>query len=353
MDYSHAVLIGRFQPFHRGHLAVVEHALSVAEQVTVIVGSANAAPNIRNPFTFEEREAMILGSLTKEQAQRLHIHGVRDYYYNENAWLADVQSKVAGYIQDGDSVALVGSYKDGSSYYLRLFPQWEFVSSPVKDLGSATDIREVLLGTPSPLDWEGKRTDPPKLNDIGGLVSSHTYGMIEEWVKTPLAGALTKQWESIAKYKAGWSSAPFPPVFVTADAIVTASGHVLVVKRKLNPGKGLFAIPGGFVRQNETVRNAALRELREETRIRLDKLVLDGAIVDEHVFDHPDRSLRGRTITHGFHIDLRDGHLPEVTAGDDAAEALWMPLMDVIRNEEKFFEDHVHIIEFFTRVGAQ
>jgi bifunctional NMN adenylyltransferase/nudix hydrolase len=65
------------------------------------------------------------------------------------------------------------------------------------------------------------------------------------------------------------------------------------------------------------------------------------------VFDHPERSLRGRTITHAYHIKLKDGKLPEVKQGSDAKGAFWMPLMDVGRCEDKFFEDHAHIISYF------
>ena len=102
-EHKDAVYIGRFQPFHRGHLAVVEKGLELAERVTIVDGSASAAPNIRNPWTFEEREQMIRGALTVKEraaeaatlASRLRIVPLRDYFYNENAWIADVQAKTA------------------------------------------------------------------------------------------------------------------------------------------------------------------------------------------------------------------------------------------------------------------
>ena len=54
-------------------------------------------------------------------------------------------------------------------------------------------------------------------------------------------------------YKAQFSMLPYPPVFVTGDAVVTCAGHLLVVERGGMPGKGLWALPGGFINQKETV----------------------------------------------------------------------------------------------------
>jgi bifunctional NMN adenylyltransferase/nudix hydrolase len=162
---------------------------------------------------------------------------------------------------------------------------------------------------------------------------------------------LAKEWKYQKGYKEAWSGAPFPPTFVTADAIVVCSGHVLVIERKINPGKGLFALPGGFVRQNEFIEHAALRELREETALGADIGSLKRYIVSSKVFDYPTRSERGRTITHGYYLQLPDGPLPSIKGGDDAKRAFWMPLFEAFGSEEKFFEDHLHIINSF--VGVQ
>jgi bifunctional NMN adenylyltransferase/nudix hydrolase len=354
-EHKDAVYIGRFQPFHRGHLAVVEKGLELADRVTIVVGSAGAAPNIRNPWTFEERRTMILAALhTKERASepatlahRVNIVPLRDYFYNENAWVADVQSKTAQLgIEEG--ALLLGNYKDGSSYYLKSFPQWEItpVDAPAMD---ATTIRKTLFDRRDILpNYEGKSTSRPDIAAIASLVPGPVFQFLHNWTGSETYCSLVQEYKFIKGYRESWENAPYPPTFVTVDAIVVCSGHVLVVKRKHHPGKGLYALPGGYIRADEKIRDAMLRELREETKIRVDKLILDSQVVAERVFDHPLRSLRGRTISHGFHIRLRDGVLPEVKGSDDAAKALWMPLMDVARNEASFFEDHAHIIDYFT-----
>jgi bifunctional NMN adenylyltransferase/nudix hydrolase len=169
-----------------------------------------------------------------------------------------------------------------------------------------------------------------------------------KWTETESFTRLKEEYNYLQDYKACWAVAPYPVTFVTADAVVIKSGHVLVVKRGGNPGKGLVALPGGFVNQNESLDAACLRELKEETKIKVSTDKLIAARQANHVFDHPQRSLRGRTITHAYLFDLgKEGNLPTVKGSDDAEEAFWMPIGDVYSNETAFFEDHRSIILYF------
>lgn len=352
MDFRYAVVIGRFQPFHNGHLDLVNRGLEIADRVIIMVGSKGSAPSPKNPFSFDQRRHMIENVFHRAEG-RVHITGIRDYYNNDNAWLAGVQSASETFMGSypESSVALLGSYKDESSYYLNLFPQWHFEHVRAREI-SGTDIRGQMFDYKFMPNWEGAASCPPDIELLRESIPEAVFSYLKDWVKTSQYGALAKEWQFIKGYKESWEVAPFPPIFVTADAIVVCSGHVLVVKRKINPGKGLYALPGGFIGQYERIQDAALRELKEETGIMVDKLILDSAIENSHVFDYPHRSQRGRTITHGFYIKLKDGKLPTVKAGDDAAEAIWLPLWDAMQAEEKFFEDHLHILNYFIGTPA-
>ena len=366
-DFAHTVIIGRFQPLHNSHVQLIEHAGSIADNVLVLVGSARTAPTIKNPFSFVERKKLIEEAFPEylplteddhahhgtEWTGKMHVLPLRDYFYSDAVWVSQVQALTSQFIKDGDSVALIGNYKDESSYYLRMFPQWEFVPFTSQKEIDGTTVRKHLFDIGAvPQDWEGISMVPPGVvsamdKHLKKLCPEPTMEFLKTYRRTRAYTDRCDEYSHNVKYQREWGTGPF----VTADAVVSCSGHVLVIKRGFNPGRGLYALPGGFVKGNERIQAGALRELKEETRIRVDKLILESNIVDSHVFDHPGRSVRGRTITHAYHIKLRDGKLPEISFADDAAGSLWMPIMDVSRLEEEFFEDHAHIIQYFLQRG--
>ena len=87
-----------------------------------------------------------------------------------------------------------------------------------------------------------------------------------------------------------------------------------------------------------------IRELREETGLKIPAPVLRGSLQGSRVFDGVDRSERGRVITHAFAISLPDGPLPKVKGMDDADKARWVPLSEVKSSE--CFDDHYEIIQW-------
>lgn len=156
----------------------------------------------------------------------------------------------------------------------------------------------------------------------------------------------------LKKYKEAWSAAPYPPVFVTVDAVVRCADKVLLIKRGQPPGVGLHAVPGGFIEQRETAYQSAIRELREETQLDLPQATLKGALRGSAVFDHPDRSQRGRTITHAFYFDLGNGPLPKVKADDDAQSADWVDIAVIPKMEDLFHDDHFRMLDHFLGLTA-
>src|SRR3546814_9954460 len=87
-----------------------------------------------------------------------------------------------------------------------------------------------------------------------------------------------------------WEGSPYPVIFNTADAIIVQGNKLLMVKRRGYPGKGLWALPGGFLNHRERVIEAAIREATEETGIDVSKTVLRNALVDTFFEDNPWRS---------------------------------------------------------------
>lgn len=345
MAYDYLVFIGRFEPFHNGHAAVARHALAQAKKLIFLIGSADTPRTIRNPWTVAERAVMIQAALEGAES-RLILRPLRDHLYNESLWIAGVQRTVAEAIRadGGDSdarIGLIGFDKDASSYYLKEFPQWPLVDVQHTEALSATELRRYLFEA-GDLDFNGA------LLMLRGNVPSPVFDMLEAFRRSsPAYTQLVAEYRFIQQYRAAWRDAPYAPTFVTTDAVVVHSGHVLLVRRRAEPGKGLWALPGGFVGQDEALLDCCLRELREETRLKIPVPVLKGSLKRQRVFDHPERSQRGRTITHAFHFDFPFGDLPDVRGGDDADKARWVPVCEALDMGPKLYEDHLHILEFF------
>ncbi len=142
----------------------------------------------------------------------------------------------------------------------------------------------------------------------------------------------------------------------TVDIVIftvrEGSLQVLVVKRGVPPFEGQYAIPGGFLRQEESLEEAALRELYEETGVRnvfLEQL---------YTFGDPKRDPRGRVVTVAYYALIASDKL-SLVAGADAAEAQWFPA----NNLPPLAFDHKAIVDYacqrlrnkleYTTVGFQ
>lgn len=113
----------------------------------------------------------------------------------------------------------------------------------------------------------------------------------------------------------------YPHPSVTTDCVIFGFDgeklQVLLVERGIDPYKGCWAFPGGFIKIDESCEEGALRELEEETG-------LTGAYIEQfHTFSNPSRDPRERVITVAYYALVR---IQDVRAGDDAAKAEWFAL---------------------------
>jgi bifunctional NMN adenylyltransferase/nudix hydrolase len=333
--YDFAVYIGRFQPFHIGHRGTIQQALHEANHVIVLVGSADSPRSSKNPFTFNERADMIRREFHDE---RLHIEPLHDFTYRDEAWIAEVGKKVQAYVMDygtsDSTVALYGHIKDDSSHYLDCFKQWktEDTGKYADDVISATDVRKMY--------YEGMSS-----SYYNNVLPKASELFLAEFKQHETFKQLVREYEHARDYDPTIFN---NPIMVTTDAVVIQSGHVLLIQRKDEPGKGLWAMPGGHLNNTELIVDGMLRELDEETNIRVPEDVLRGSIAEVKVIDSTTRSNLCRVITHVYNIKLKnDKDLPRVTAGDDAKDAKWVPLAEFKVMRPCMFEDHWHIINMF------
>lgn len=333
--YDYLIYLGRFQPFHKGHYDTVRRALELSQNVIMVLGSHEKPTTFNNPFTTFERMDIIKSALTLEEQARIQFIPQHDHIYNEERWLASIQASVRtvifGKFNPGPTkIGMVGYDKDHTSYYLKKFPSWELVEIPPfkksNIIMSATDWRDEYYLTKN--SKAGFFVNDVHKNTVLELIESKTVARDEFFY--------------LRNYKTEWGEGPF----ITADSIVTQSGHILVIRRGKEYARGRLAMPGGFINKKERVIDATVRELKEETDIDIPRPVLYGSISKTNFYDHPDRDARGRIVTFATHFRLQDrDYLPKVKAMDDADEAFWISLAQFRDSRENWFADHYDIIE--------
>lgn len=337
--YDVVAYVGRFQPFHDGHLALLMKALEHGKKVVVALGSAFQARCEKNPFTWKERASMIRVALPEEVRDRVVFEPIRDYYEDED-WVQAVTEAVTRHTGGSRDVALIGHFKDASSYYLNRFQNWNLISCDRLSEIDATTLRRIFFGT--------EATSPESAFALmSEYMPESVVGYLRGWIQLPYYKALVKEHRKVAADLAAWEGSPYTPIFVTADNVVTCAGKVLLIQRKNAPGEGLYALPGGYIEPDERVYQAALRELREETNFAMLDSLLAPCFCGVKVFDHPGRSARGRIITHAHHFALAGDRVPQVQGGDDASLATWVDIAELAALEDRFFEDHFHILDSF------
>lgn len=330
-----SVVIGRFQPFHEGHLHLLSVALQESDKLIVVLGSANRSRSVKNPFTAAERKSMIR-SVFREDQHRIAFVSSPDNLYKEWSWKSEIVRQVNDEIPTLDAkVTLYGHFKDDSSYYLKEFPEWSLREVNNVSEIDATGIRETYFED--------------------GIVSSY---VIPSQIDAFLTGFklsqeyrdLCEDWEFFKWEKKAFSDYPFHETlnFMCSDAVVVCQGHILLIQRKHAPGKNTWALPGGFKNANESFLDCAVRELVEETNLRIPEKVLRGSLKDTYMFDDPRRSFGITRVSMGYYFELKPnekGFLPEVRPASDAYKAEWVGLSEAL--SMNLFEDHLDIIRMF------
>jgi bifunctional NMN adenylyltransferase/nudix hydrolase len=257
---------------------------------------------------------------------KLHARGINniefvplnDHPYNDTQWIADVRA-TAEHFKMG-TPTLFGHMKEGNNY-LKWFPDWKFRDIEAQYNVNATHIRQTM--------YETYDSAMPK--------------------------TVHDDFKYYEKEKVTFANYPFPETlnFNCADAVIECQGHVLLIRRKFAPGAGAWALPGGFKNRDESFLDCAVRELQEETNIRVPEKVLRGSIVKTQLFDSPKRSfgIPRNTLAVYFRINPDpNGSLPRANGADDAAECQWFPITQVL-NTLELYDDHAAIISTVTGVA--
>lgn len=379
-DKHVGVLIGRFQPLHLGHIHILKDAMENGiTSFKIFIGSANSGRTLKNPFLYEERKTMLtyafqemLGDyeLVRKSILRfvkadIEILPLNDYIYNDLKWALEFNTKLDSVVYRNKKPVLLGFNKDDSSYYLNMFPELDshILDAPYapsldhwihgREL-NATSLRDVMfLSKPDEgtflEDKERMFGLAESRSPLAEYVGLGVMRFLSEFYKEDKAAFvyLNEEYNYIQRYRQDWSGSPYAATFVTVDALVIQDNNILLIKRKNAPGRDTWALPGGFIGQKERLVDGAIRELREETGLKVPEQVIRGSIKEVKVVDNPFRSERGRVLTHCYYIHLASGfkELPHIRGNSDAKQAKWFPIHKVAQMKPEMFEDHWDIID--------
>ncbi|WP_328774589.1 ADP-ribose pyrophosphatase [Deinococcus aquaedulcis] len=290
--------IGRFQPPHAAHLHTMRAALAGHGQLLVLLGSANLARSVKNPWSAAERARLIRRALAAQGVPLtgLHLRPLPDDF-NAVRWAARVRAEVEGLAQRTGStrVVLTGFEKDASSAYLRWFPEWEL--NPVAAQGdlNATALRAALFGDEAFPAW----TPPP------------VAAFLQAFRATPAFAHLQAEFQAVqTEQEAGRGSGPRHEVLrlFVDHAGPGQTARVWLGRRPGPIGAGLLALPV--------------------------EVLPPGAPppVSAAVFDHPARSLGWPAVAHVVPVSAPlPGTRPVL-------------LDSALRRPRAFFEDHAVIL---------
>ena len=346
------VYIGRFQPFHKGHKAIVDLTVKMmkpGDTFTIIIGSADQQETERNPLSASQRKEMLSIEL---EGYPVTISTINDSPYNYDLWIECLCAKMLGFksathddflekqedfIKGFSNICIVGM-ENVEEYMDRIIKYYTYAPTEHFNLGINSHIFSEL-DTQASVHGSSIRTLACS-EDRGHL--ENFYSVIKDLVDEKVLAYLKTVNFPLIVYNAyikgmdyaELTGCKYNSCFMTVDNIVFDKflDQVLLIKRKDN---GKLAIPGGFAEPYMNMKDNALRELEEETSITA-KMLKDAFVkIDElepTLIDAPYRDPRSShkcnfvsaVYVWQSKVDALKNFIPYIKAGDDAVDTVWL-----------------------------
>lgn len=328
-----AVVIGRFQPFHLGHLSIIDKAYKEADKVLILVGSVNQLPDFRNPLTYEERVLLLRASIDEDYD--CIIRPLKDEE-TDAAWIANVIGEINSREEDPTEVSLYTSPKD-EEFYRRsfIYPVETLNEVPI----SATEVR---ISWYTNNLWLTEYYLPEGTKEF--LENHHDRARLSEEYDNVTEMSLKKT-----------KGHPFAnPMELVSFAVIIQGKHVLVGKRAGARGAGQLGLPGGYLEASETSLEGCMREVKEELSVDLHALVMEGnaqcltQAVEENM-----RDIGTRTFGVNYLFVIKeDVDLEVLVDTSETTSFEWVPVSDVLNDTTLLFYNHNQVARrLFTKIG--
>ena len=346
------VYIGRFQPFHKGHKAIVDLTVKMmkpGDTFTIIIGSADQQETERNPLSASQRKEMLSIEL---EGYPVTISTINDSPYNYDLWIEHLCAKMLGFksathddflekqedfIKGFSNICIVGM-ENVEEYINRITKYYTYAPTEHFNLGINSHIFSEL-DTQTSVHGSSIRAF---IRADDGRCPKRFYSDIKDFVSEKVLAYLKTVNFPLIVYNAyikginyaESTGCKYNSCFMTVDNIVFDKflDQVLLIKRKDN---GKLAIPGGFAEPYMNMKDNALRELEEETSITA-KMLKDAFVkIDElepTLIDAPYRDPRSShkcnfvsaVYVWQSKVDALKNFIPYIKAGDDAVDTVWL-----------------------------
>ncbi len=212
--YDAVVVAQYFQPLHAGHAQVLRQAQALAPQVVLLCLGADRARSLQAPWTSAERVAG-LSALGADDAA-VTVVPLRDVSYVPARWRERVASVVAAHCGRQARIAVI-SDADVDEV---LPSAWQRLAPDVPLAAREDELARRLL-------WP----DALSPGALGDAFTADQHGAVAAFVARPECDELRAEARYVLDYRATWGAAPYPPVFVTTDAVVCWRERLLLVRR--------------------------------------------------------------------------------------------------------------------------
>ena len=346
------VYIGRFQPFHKGHKAIVDLTVKMmkpGDTFTIIIGSADQQETERNPLSASQRKEMLS---TELEGYPVTILTINDSPYNYDLWIEHLCAKMLGFksathddflekqedfIKGFSNICIVGM-ENVEEYIDRITKYYTYAPTEHFNLGINSHIFSEL-DTQTSVHGSSIRTlacseDRDHLENFYSVIKDLVDEKVLAYLKTVNFPLIVYNAYIKGINYAASTGCKYNSCFMTVDNIVFDKflDQVLLIKRKDN---GKLAIPGGFAEPYMNMKDNALRELEEETSITA-KMLKDAFVkIDElepTLIDAPYRDPRSShkcnfvsaVYVWQSKVDALKNFIPYIKAGDDAIDTVWL-----------------------------
>ena len=346
------VYIGRFQPFHKGHKAIVDLTVKMmkpGDTFTIIIGSADQQETERNPLSASQRKEMLLIEL---EGYPVTISTINDSPYNYDLWIEHLCAKMLGFksathddflekqedfIKGFSNICIVGM-ENVEEYINRITKYYTYAPTEHFNLGINSHIFSEL-DTQTSVHGSSIRAfacskDRDHLKNFYSVIKDLVDEKVLAYLKTVNFPLIVYNAYTKGINYAESTGCKYNSCFMTVDNIVFDKflDQALLIKRKDN---GKLAIPGGFAEPYMNMKDNALRELEEETSITA-KMLKDAFVkIDESepaLIDAPYRDPRSShkcnfvsaVYVWQSKVDALKNFIPYVKAGDDAIDTVWL-----------------------------